>query len=81
MPIIFNNHISFLWLFNTLQETITLTSQKADIKISQFMKDGRCFKCKDKGHIMLHCPEKPKVSAIIDVSDIDNIVKIDQGKN
>ncbi len=51
-----------------------------DTEISQLMKEGRCFNYKKKGHTMLNCLEKVKVSIITDASNIDNIDNIDQGK-
>ena len=51
-----------------------------DAEISQLIKEGRCFNCKERGHTMLNCPKKANVSAITDASDIDNIENIDQGK-
>ena len=44
------------------------------------MKEGTCFNCKEKGHTMLNCPEKAKISAITNASDVDNIENIDQEK-
>ncbi len=44
------------------------------------MKKGKCFNSKGKGHTMLNCLKKTKLSIITDVSDIDNIKNIDQKK-
>ena len=79
-PAVPNKNTSFSRLSNTVQESITLTSRNSDAKISQLMKEGRYFNCKRRGHMMLNCPEKAKVSAITDASDIDNIDNIDQRK-
>lgn len=79
-PTIFNNNISFLRLSNILWGTITLIHQNFDTEISRLMKKERCFNCKKKGHTMLNCLEKAKVSAITNVSRIDNIENIDQRK-
>ena len=51
--------------------------QNLDSKISQFIKDEKCFNYKGKGHIMLNCLKKTKVSTNINISDIDNIENID----
>ena len=67
-------------LSNTLQGSITPSPGNLDAKISQLMKEERCFYCKGKVHTMLSCPEKAKVSAITDALDIDNIKNIIQGK-
>ncbi len=54
--------------------------RNSDVEVSQPMKEERCFNCKGRRHTILNCPEKAKVSAIIDASDIDDIEDIDQGK-
>ncbi len=51
-----------------------------DAEISQLIKERTCFNCKEKGHTILHYPEKAKVSAITNISNIDNIENIDQVK-
>ena len=79
-PAIPNKNTSFLHLFNTLRGSITPTPRNLDAEISQLMKEGRCFNCKERGHTMLNCPKKANVSIITDASDIDNIENIDQGK-
>ncbi len=79
-PAIPNKNTSFLHLFNTLRGFITLTPRNSDAKISQLMKEGRCFNYKGRGHTMLNCPENAKVSAITDALNIDNIENIYQRK-
>ena len=79
-PAIPNKNTSFLHLSNTLRGSITPTPRYLDAEISQLMKEGRCFNCKERGHTMLNCPKKANVSAITDASNIDNIENIDQGK-
>ena len=76
-PIISNNNTTFSRLSNTIRGTITPTPRNSDAEISRLMKEGRCFNCKGRGHTMLDCPEKAKVSAITDASDIDDIENID----
>ncbi len=76
-PAIPNKNTSFLCLSNILQESIIPTPRNLDAKILQLIKEGRCFKCEERGYTMLNCPEKAKVSIIIDASDIDNIENID----
>ena len=80
VPAIPNKNTSFSRLSNTLQGSITLTPRNLDVEISQLMKEGRCFNCKERGHTMLNCLKKANVSAITDALDIDNIKNIDQGK-
>ncbi len=75
-----NKNTSFSRLSNTLRGSITPTPRNSDAEISQLMKERRCFDCKARENTMLNCPEKAKVSAIIDASDIDDIENIDQGK-
>ena len=75
-----NKNTSFLRLSNTLRGSIIPTPRNLDAEISQLMKEGRCFNCKERGHIMLNCPKKANVSAITDASNIDDIKNIDQGK-
>ncbi len=75
-----NKNTSFLRLSNTLRRSITPTPRNLDAEISQLMQKGRCFNCKERGYTMLNCPERAKVSAITDISDIDDIKNIDQGK-
>ena len=79
-PAIPNKNTSFSCLSNTLRGSITPTPRNSDAEISQLMKEGRCFNCKERGYTMLNCPKKANVSAITDASDIDNIENIDQGK-
>ena len=79
-PIVSNNNTSFSRLSNTLRGTITPTPQNSDAEISRLMKEGRCFNCKGRGHTILNCPEKAKISAITDASHVDDIENIDQGK-
>ncbi len=79
-PVVPNKNTSFLRLSNTFREFIILTPRNLDAEISQLMKEGKYFNCKGKGHIMLNCPEQTKVSAIIDISNIDNIKNIDYRK-
>ena len=79
-PAIPNKNTSFLRLSNTLQGSITPTPRNLDVEISQLIKEGRCFNCKERGHTMLDCPKKVNISAITDASDIDDIENIDQGK-
>ena len=79
-PTVSNNNTSFSWLSNTLRGIITPTPRNSDGETSRLMKEGRCFNCKGRGHTMLNCPEKAKISAITDASDIDDIENIDQGK-
>ena len=79
-PAVPNKNTAFSRLSNILRGSITLTPRNSDAEISQLMKEGRCFNCKGKGHTMLNCPEKAKVSAITNASDIDDIENIDQGK-
>ncbi len=79
-PTIHNKNTSFLRLSNTLRGSITPTPRNSDTEISQLMKERRCFNCKGRGHTMLNCLEKAKVSAITDASNIDDIENIDQEK-
>ena len=79
-PAIPKENTFFLRLSNTLQGSITPTPRNSDAEISQLMKEGRCFNCKERGHTMLNCLKKTNISAITDASDIDNIENIDQGK-
>ena len=79
-PAIPNKNTSFSRLSNTLRGSITLTPRNLDAEISQLMKEGRYFNCKEKGHTMLNCPKKANVSAIIDALDIEDIENIDQEK-
>ena len=79
-PAIHNKNTSFSRLSNTLRGSITPTPRNSDVETSQLIKEGRCFNCKGRGHTMLNCSEKAKVSAITDASNIDNIENIDQGK-
>ena len=72
-----NKNTFFLRLYNILRRSITLMPRNLDAEISQLMKEGRCFNCKERGHIMLNCPKKANVSVITDASDIDNIENID----
>ncbi len=80
MPAVPNKNTSFLRLSNILWGSITSTPRNSNAEISQLMKKGKYFNCKEKRHTMLNCPEKTKVSAIIDALDIDDIENIDQGK-
>ncbi len=75
-----NKNTSFLRLSNTLRGSITPTPRNLDVEISQLMKKGKCFNCKKRGHTMLNCPERAKVSIITNASDIDDIENINQGK-
>ena len=79
-PAISNKNTSFLRLSNTFRGSITPTPRNLNAEISQLMKEGRYFNCKERGHTMLNCPKKANVSAITDASDIDDIKNIDQGK-
>ncbi len=79
-PMVPNKNTSFSHLSNTFRVFITPTPRNSDAEISLLMKEGRCFNYKERGHTMLNCPEKAKVSAITDASDIDDIENIDQGK-
>ena len=79
-PTISNNNTFFSRLFNTLWGTITLIPQNLNAKILRLIKKGKSFNYKGKGHIMLNCLEKARISINIDASDIDNIENIDQGK-
>ena len=79
-PTIPNKNTSFSRLSNTLRGSITPTPRNLDAEISQLIKEGRCFNYKERGHTMLNCPEKAKVSTITDISNIDNIENINQGK-
>lgn len=47
------------------------------MKILQFIKIEKCFKYKEKEHIIYNCLEKTKVSTILVISNIDNIKIID----
>lgn len=67
-------------LSNTVLGSIIPTLRNSDTEISQLIKKPRCFNYKKKRHKMLNCPERMKVSAIIDTSDIGNIGNIDQRK-
>ena len=80
VPAIPNNNTSFSRLSNTLQGSITPTPRNSDAEISQLMQEEKCFNYKGRGHTMLNCLEKAKVSAITDASDINNIENIDQEK-
>lgn len=51
-------------------------SLNLEAEISRLIKERRCFNYKKKGHIILNCLEKAKVSAIIGASDVDNIENI-----
>lgn len=44
------------------------------------MKKRKGFNCKRKRQIILNCPEKARISIIINTSDINNIENIKQGK-
>ncbi len=79
-PVVPNKNTSFLGLSNTLRGSITLMPRNSDAEISQLIKEGKCFNYKGRRHITLNCPEKAKVSAITNASDIDNIKNIDQEK-
>ena len=43
-------------------------------------KKRRYFNYKEKAYIIFNCPEKAKISAIIDILNIYDIENIDQGK-
>ena len=75
-----HNNTSFSCLSNSLQGTITATPCNSDAERSRLIKEGRCFNCKGRGHTILNCLEKAKVSAITDASDIDDIENVNQGK-
>ena len=77
---VFNNNTFFSHLSNTLWETTTLTTRNLDAETLWLMKEGRCFNYKGKGHIILNCPENAKISAIINISDVNDIENIDQRK-
>ena len=67
-------------LSNTFQGSITPTPRNSDAEMSQLMKERRCFNYKGRGHTMLNCLEKAKVSAIMNALDIDDIKNIGHGK-
>ena len=79
-PTISNNNTSFLRLSNILQGTITFTSRNLDTKTSWLIKEERCFNYKRRGHTMLNCPKKAKISTITEASHINDIENINQGK-
>ena len=75
-----NKNTFFLCPTNILQGSITPTPKNSDAEISQLIKEGKCFNCKERGHTMLNCPKKDNVFVITDASDIDNIENIDWEK-
>lgn len=75
-----NNNTFFLYLFNTVWRTITPIPQNLDAKISKLMKKRKCFNCKRRWYTILNCLEKAKIFAIINISDMNDIVNIDLEK-
>ena len=80
VPTVSNNNISFSYLSNTLQRTITSTPWNSDAETSQLIKEGRYLNCKGREHTMLNCPQKAKISVITNSSHVDDIENIDQKK-
>lgn len=54
----------FSRLSSFIIRTLTPTSQHSKEKQVYLMKEGRCFSCKEKGHIAYECPKKEKIVAI-----------------
>ena len=79
-PIVSYNNTSFSHISNTFQDTITPKSRNLDAEKSRLIKEGKCFNYKRKGYTILNCPNKAKISAITDTSNVDDIKNIDQEK-
>lgn len=75
-PTISNNNISFLYLFNFLQGSITFTSRNLDVKIPQLIKEGKYFNGKEKRYKILHDLEKTKVLVITNALNIDDFQNV-----
>ena len=76
LSLLSNNNNFFSRFFNSFWRTITPIPQTFDAELLWLMKKGRCFNCKGRGHTMLNCLKKAKVSTILDTLDIDNIEDI-----
>ena len=71
-----HNNTFFSRLSNSLRGTITATPCNSDAERLWLMNKGKCFNCKERGHTMLNCLEKAKVSAITNALDIDDIENV-----
>lgn len=72
-----NNNISLSYLSHSFQGNIIPTSPSSNAEILSFMKEERYFNYKRKKHTIVNFPEKIKISAIKDASDVCHIKNVE----